>query len=151
MHVRVSTKLYKEWKEFFDLHGHNMNSGIRTSVSFFRKWMSGDLALLAGDVSDDIRILREEINAFEKKAFKKSEKIKQLDYDFPEKKIPGYEDIKIRVTKKLRTYGKLSTPYLAQLLDIPGPEMLMIMKRIITEKNAMVFMNEDFEWCLKNE
>ena len=149
--LRVSMALYKEWKDFFDTHGHNITSGIKTSVSFFRKWMNGDLALFGGEITDELSLLREEIRDFEKKANKKSTKIKQLDYDFPEQEITGYEDIKNRVIKKLRTYGNLSTPYLAQLLDLPGPLMLMVMKKIISEKRTKVFMNESFEWCLKNE
>jgi len=113
--------------------------------------MNGDLALFGGEITDELSLLREEIRDFEKKANKKSTKIKQLDYDFPEQEITGYEDIKNRVIKKLRTYGNLSTPYLAQLLDLPGPLMLMVMKKIISEKRTKVFMNESFEWCLKNE
>jgi len=151
IHIRVSMELYKEWKEFFDKHDHNLTSGIKTSISFYRKWMDGDLALLGGDITDELTLLREEISEFESKTSKKSKKIKQLDYDFPEQEVPGYEDTKNRVIKKLQTYGNLSTPYLAQLLDVPGPAMLMVMKRIISEKNARVYMNENFEWCMKDE
>jgi hypothetical protein len=149
VHIRLSKREKDLWREHFEKEGHSISSGIRATINkivretLFNSYEghngSKEALEQVAILNDKLLFLTDEI-----------EKLKTIEPNFPEPvAIDNLDSLKIQVREKLMEYGPMSTLSLADLLEIPGPQMLSIMKKIKEGPGDVFVMNENFEWCIK--
>ena len=78
--------------------------------------------------------------------------MKTVEEEYPEPIIiDDFESLKSKIKQKIIEYGPMSTLSLSDLLEIPGPNMLSIMKKIKEDPDAEIFINDNFQWCVRSE
>ena len=151
IHIRLSKAEKDLWKEHFKKEGHTISSGIRATINkiirdeLFNSYDGHDGSK---ESLEQVAILNDKLNFLTKEI----EKMKTVEEEYPEPLIiDDFEGLKSKIKQKIIEYGPMSTLSLSDLLEIPGPNMLSIMKKIKEEPDTEIFINDNFQWCVQSE
>lgn len=149
VHFTIPKNLKEDWKKRFEERGHNtLKAGILSAV-FNYLYLPGVSYGNFNETLEELQEFLKNLYSLDDKLSEKISRVSNLDYVLPEISVDNENISKIKadILEKLGVYQPVGITLLAQLLQIPGEDLLSILKLMLKENS--VEMTDKYEWIKK--